>query len=292
MKPQIIGLLALGISNLVDADPAVIPHAFSADTAAKAEEVNANFSSLKSSIDDNDTRINANTSSISNVSAATAANASAITQTSADISANRQSIDQNTNAIGVNTSDIAQNTANIAANASDVLTNSLDISDIKTDVGANTAAIAGLGSIYVKANGQPIGLLVGSLNRSIGSGFHPYRVLSDTDYIFDIDVDGKLDEYSVYYLLPGCSGEPYHGGSQFQATQGYVFKSTDPTDLVEAYYVASNTPGVALTAASVRNDQGCSNVSSLRGLFLAFPNDPAITGVPNGAFATPITIGR
>lgn len=292
MKPQIIGLLALGISNLVGADPAVIPHAFSADTAAKAEEVNANFSSLKTSIDDNDTRIYSNTGSISNVSAATAANASAMTQNSTDISANRQSIDQNTNAIGVNTSDIAQNTANIAANASDVLTNSLDISDITTDLGANTAAIAGLASIYVKANGQPIGLFIGSSPTSSAHGYSPYRVLSDTDYIFHLDVDGKLGEHQLSYSLPDCSGEAYADLNVDQARQGYVFKSKDPTDLVEAYYVASHTPTEAVLVASIRNDQGCSNVSSSRGDQPVFPNDPAITGVPNGLFATPITIGR
>ena len=305
MKPQIIGLLAFSVSNLVCADPAVIPHGFSADTPAKAEEVNANFSSLKSSIDDNDTRINANTGSISNVSATTTANASAITANSAALAANRQSIDQNANAIGANTSDIAQNAANIAANASDVLTNALGISDIQADVASNTAAVAGLGSVFVKANGQPIGLLIAGAGSFRGNSTEPrpFTVLSNTDYLFDVDEYGRLyDGFTLYYESADCSGQGYLAGpgnvtaqiAPYYALQGYVLKSPDPSDAIKAYYLPSNTSTLVPSRSmySIRNINGCqSDFHNVYG-YPALPNDSVITGVSGDSFATPITIGR
>jgi len=305
MRARLISLLVIAASHAVYADNATIPHAFTANTPAKADEVNANFSAVKSSIDDNDARITTNTTSISNVSTATTVNASAITANAAAISTNTTAIDQNTNAIGLNASDTAQNTAEIAANASDILTHSVDISSIQTDVAANTAAIAGLGSVYVKANGQPIGLLVAGSAGFIGgnSDPRPLTVLSDTDYLFDIDKDGNLhDGFTLYYESADCSGQAYLAGpgaanaqiNAYYAAQGYVLKSPDSADPVTAYYLASNTPTLAANRSmySIRNSGGCSSTFNSVYGYPILPNDPAITAVSEASFAKPITIGR
>ena len=231
-------------------------------------------------------------------------NTSAITANSAAIVTNKQSVDQNASDIGINSSDIAQNTANIVANASNIQTNSTDISGIKTDIAANSAAEEGLGSIYVKANGQHIGLFVSSL-----SGIHggngdprPLTVLSDNDYLFDIDKDGNLaDSFTLYYESADCSGQAYLAGpgnagqqiDAFFAAQGYVLKSPDPLDPVTTYYLASNTPSpIHLSMYSIRNINGCTSSFNSEYGYPVLPNDPSVTGVPDSVFAKPITIGH
>jgi hypothetical protein len=59
------GIAFLQMSGIAYAGSATVPHNFVAGTAAKASDVNDNFAGLKSSIDDNDTRISNNNSSIS-----------------------------------------------------------------------------------------------------------------------------------------------------------------------------------------------------------------------------------
>ncbi len=71
MKTQVkISLTILGtifslLSSTAYAGQATIPNTFVSGTAAKASEVNGNFNSLKTAVDDNDARISANASGIS-----------------------------------------------------------------------------------------------------------------------------------------------------------------------------------------------------------------------------------
>ncbi len=76
------------------AAPLTIPNAFSANTQAVADEVNANFTATKTAVDDNDSRITTN---------------------AASISTNSGNVTTNTSNITANTSDIATNMGNISA---------------------------------------------------------------------------------------------------------------------------------------------------------------------------------
>lgn len=53
-------------SNVADGDVVT----FTANTAAKASEVNANFTALKNAVNDNDTRITTNTNSVATINSA------------------------------------------------------------------------------------------------------------------------------------------------------------------------------------------------------------------------------
>ena len=69
MKHTYIYLLSAVFSLMVSqvlAGGVTIPNTFTAGTPAKAAEVNDNFNAVKTSVDDNDARINSNTSNISN----------------------------------------------------------------------------------------------------------------------------------------------------------------------------------------------------------------------------------
>ena len=69
MKHTYIYLLSAVFSLMVSqvlAGGVTIPNTFTAGTPAKAAEGNDNFNAVKTSVDDNDARINSNTSNISN----------------------------------------------------------------------------------------------------------------------------------------------------------------------------------------------------------------------------------
>jgi len=89
---------------------------FSANTTARASEVNDNFTAVKSAVDDNDSRINTNTSDIST----------------------------NASDIGANASDISTNVSNISGNTADITTNASAISTLQANsAGVKTAEAGG-----------------------------------------------------------------------------------------------------------------------------------------------------
>jgi hypothetical protein len=69
-----------------------VPSTFTSGTPAKASEVNANFSAVKTAVDDNDARITANTADISANTADIATNAAAISANTTAISNNAAAI--------------------------------------------------------------------------------------------------------------------------------------------------------------------------------------------------------
>ncbi len=126
-----------------------IPNTFSANTAAVAAEVNANFTAAKTAVDDNDSRITTNAASITTNSTSITSNAtdisnnqSAITTNSGAITSNTASINTNTGNISTNTTDIATNAGNISTNSTNITTNTGDISTNTTDIATNTSDIA------------------------------------------------------------------------------------------------------------------------------------------------------
>jgi len=91
---------------LVIADDLTLPNTFTADTKAKASEVNANFDAVETEVDDNAT----------------------------DIATNAADIATNTANITTNTADIATNVTDIATNTADTATNTTDIATLQTQV--------------------------------------------------------------------------------------------------------------------------------------------------------------
>ncbi len=107
MKTKII-LLTISTSLFLMGGSVTIPNTFVANTKAKASEVNANFSAVKSAVDDNFNRINTNANNIAN-------NTNNITTNTNNIATNRANITANANAITTNASNIANSVSSITA---------------------------------------------------------------------------------------------------------------------------------------------------------------------------------
>jgi hypothetical protein len=251
-------IFSLGISFLFVgpglADPVDIPNQFQAGTPAVADEVNQNFSAAEVAIDDNAADITANTTAIA-------------------------------------------------------------------DLQASVATLSS-GAVKVKANGQSIGTFLASDSPNLFY-FGSFWVLSDNEYVFLVRaesgmlfaevVEGELAGSAlmnqfVWYDGVGCTGQSYvdffnippanEGVPLFR--QGYVFASPDSADPVRAYYSPAGSATVSgLVMASHRFPGGigdtCTDGMSAppgTSFIQVLPNDSAITGVPNGPFAAPITLGR
>lgn len=246
---QIIGALALVTSGIASAQTQV-PNTFQAGQPARAAEVNDNFSTLESAV-------NQNASDIAN-----------------------------------NTSEITSNTALIQA---------------------NTAAISANGrGVQVLAAGNSIGLFV-NLAQS-RPGLDGYRALSDMDYFFDViaavdlaamvaqdrpSVAGDLLTRVVWFGSAGCIGPTFTNTGnvidQLQRLQGFVFRSDDPTDPIQTYYVPAGSQEVDLVVSHRRSflEGGCVFIGTPTNTFVpVLPNDLAITGVPNASFIGPVLLGR
>ena len=73
-----------------------------------------------------------------------------------------------------------------------------------------------------------------------------------------------------------------------------MFRSDDPTDPVQTYYVPAESQEVDLVVSYRRSnlEGGCVFIGTPTNKFVpVLPNDPAVTGVPNGSFAGPILLG-
>ena len=99
-----------------------IPNTFVADTPAKAEDVNANFTAIKNAVDDNNANTVSNTTAIGNASSGLTKgvndNAAAIGNNSSAIGANSAAISANTAAIGDASSGLTKATNDNAAGIS------------------------------------------------------------------------------------------------------------------------------------------------------------------------------
>lgn len=136
-KNTLILLIASLVGTQVWAGSVTVPNTFSDGTTASAGEVNANFDSVESAVNDNNTRITNNTSN-------------ALTNT-ANISTNTTSIQNNANNIGLNAAgvttnagEISANSTNIGINAADIATNVLDIQNNATNIQEKTDTLASL----------------------------------------------------------------------------------------------------------------------------------------------------
>ena len=104
-----------------------LPHTFKPNTPAKAAEVNANFTAVKSAVRDNVDTIRQNVGKI--------------TTNTNDIAANKTVIQTNANDIATNANDITANAGLIAGHSAEILNNQTGIQNNKAQIQANTAAI-------------------------------------------------------------------------------------------------------------------------------------------------------
>ena len=141
------------------------------------------------------------------------------------------------------------------------------------------------------------------------------RALSDLNYYFDViatvdpfsvvaqdppSIAGDLFFAVVWFESAGCVGQAYTSPNpsgridKLESLQGFVFRSDDPTDPVQTYYVPAGSQEVDLVVSYRRSnlEGGCVFIGTPTNTFVpVLPNDPAVTGVPNGSFAGPILLG-
>lgn len=142
------------------------------------------------------------------------------------------------------------------------------------------------GGVYVKSNGQNIGMAVGG----IGAGPHKeFSVVNSKEYFFKVTTQGVIvTNYYVQYESNDCTGQGYIFYDEAVPTPtGIVFTRYDTSTVS---YIARGTQPVLIQVGS--NYNGYCNIDYGQEMY-ALPmlqNDPAITGVQNN-YATPITVG-
>ena len=162
------------------------------------------------------------------------------------------------------------------------------------------AEVANNKPVSVKSNGQIIGRFLGLISDG-GTNVNPpsgdFYALSDKSFLFKVISEGRLEGGSqISYESNDCSGQAYiQSGfiNDYQAEQGFVRSTPYDQDPIPAYYTPPSHTTVMTVIGSSINEEGCqiAQNSALESYYSIFPNDPAITGVSNPPFATPITLG-
>ena len=142
------------------------------------------------------------------------------------------------------------------------------------------------GTIYVKSNGQNIGMSVGGLSSQPHKEF---TVFTDKEYFFRINTEGQIvTNYYVQYESNDCTGQGYIFYDEAVPTPtGIVFTRFDTSTVS---YIAKGTQPVLIQVGS--NYDGYCNVDYGYDSY-ALPmlqNDPAVTGVQN-SYSLPISAG-
>ena len=147
------------------------------------------------------------------------------------------------------------------------------------------------GVVYVKSNGQNIGVSVDSSYYSYHGTVPPtYTVFNNKGYIFEVSREGLISLSDQFYFESSdCTGQAYKRDSgTAPASIGTVFRRRDT---LETSYIPKNTQPTSTQITSFFQIQdGCIITPDERDVVPVLPNDPAITGVQN-SYAMPITIG-
>jgi len=161
------GLMLLSLNTTAFAADVTIPNTFSAGSPAVAADVNANFSAVKTAVDDNNARVTTNSTNITNATngisantASAATNASGIASNASNISTNSSTavinaagVASNASNIGTQGTSIATNAANISSNTSSASTNAGNITSNTGNISTNTSNISSnSGSIAANTN--------------------------------------------------------------------------------------------------------------------------------------------
>lgn len=142
------------------------------------------------------------------------------------------------------------------------------------------------GTIYIKSNGQNIGMLVGSL----GAGPHKeFTVFSDKEHFFRVTTQGQIvTNYYVVYESNDCTGPGYIFYDEAVPTPTAIVFTRYDTSTVS--YIAKGTQPVLIQVGS-NYDSSCNIDNGYETYALPMlQNNPAVTGVQN-SYATPISAG-
>ena len=143
------------------------------------------------------------------------------------------------------------------------------------------------GTIYVKSNGQNIGMAVGGL---VPGPHKEFTVFNNKEYFFGVNTQGQiLTDYYIQYESNDCTGEGFIFYAESAPTPtGIVFTRYDTSTVS---YVAKGTQPVLIQVGSYYN--GYCNIDYDPEMYESLPmlqNDPAVTGVQN-SYDKPITVG-
>ena len=255
MRTLVTTFFALLLSGICLADDLTIPNTFTAGTPARAADVNANFTAVEASVDDN----------------------------AADIVGNSANIESNTTAIAVNSGNISSNLTATENNA------------------ASIASLTLGSGVHVYSQGVSIGRFLGAAfadgTNAVSAGPAIWLV-SDSGFVFTVDVGGSSPRFltpvnNLYYLEPNCQGDAFIGPSYlgWTASSGAVFRSPLAEGTAIYYTERGQFSTDRLALSEYEDGVGCRGITSNNANFRAFPNDPAVTGVPNTAPVRPYTIG-
>jgi len=260
MNKLIVSILLFFIGATANAQTEV-PNDFQAGTPARAAEVNENFNTLETAIDDNAANVAINT---------------------ADITANTANA-------AVNTSSIQTNAANISNNADAIdavaLSSGLQIYSQGVSIGNFVE--------FLQSGIEPYYYM-----RVVSHKGYLFKVTSYLDSTVSDPEFAYLPRGIIYFSDPGCTGTAKVPTNLSTAALGTVFKGWGPTPN-SVYYIPRGSTQISGAYQSIWKQSPsqpqfgeCDNESSSRPVMVAvLPNDEEITGVSNFAPIQPVSLG-
>ncbi|WP_432474142.1 hypothetical protein [Amphritea sp. HPY] len=125
--------------------------------------------------------------------------------------------------------------------------------------------------------------------------------MSSTGYLFEITPLGTFSSKDLLYMTSDCSDIPryvrlstswYESFRQSDATPRQLFQYPPAIvngEVTDLFYIPINPVEVNGSFYSLAPNGSCGNFGGPA--VEAMPNDPVITGVPNGGFSAPLSIG-
>jgi len=145
--------LILSLSTTAFAADVTIPNTFTAGSPAVAADVNANFSAVKTAVDDNNARVTTNSTNITNATNGISANTSSAATNASGIASNAANISTNSSTAVINAAGVASNASNISTQGSSIATNAANISSNTSSASTNASNItSNTGNISTNAS--------------------------------------------------------------------------------------------------------------------------------------------
>ena len=181
--------------------------------------------------------------------------------------------------------------ASVDDNAADIAVNQGAIQDNQTSIAALTAG----SGIFAYSQGVPIGRV---LSPSDGSQSHIW-LLSDAGFAFSVEASSNANSYlggakTIYYSGVNCTGQSFiDQNSDWQNIVGRVFKTDGANPPFTFYTLRGGSPVTQnqVVASFTANDLCTNRTETKPSVFEVFPNDEAVTGVPNAAPTGPLMLG-
>jgi len=134
--------LILSVSTTAFAADVTIPNTFTAGSPAVAADVNANFSAVKTAVDDNNARVTTNSTNITNATNGISANTASAATNASGVASNAANISTNSSTAVINAAGVASNASNIGTQGSSIATNAANISSNTASSSTNAGNIS------------------------------------------------------------------------------------------------------------------------------------------------------